>query len=89
MPSCAATAFDPAGVIRAGQDGGVIRADFPATDLARSLVATIEGGIMLSRLTKDEAPLRVCLASLRAMLTACGPRARAGIGRRGRRPVLG
>ena len=60
--------------IRDGQDRGMIRPDFPATDLARSVVATIEGGIMLSRLTKEEAPLRACLASLRAMLTVSAPR---------------
>lgn len=62
-----------ADTIRAGQDRGMIRADFPATDLARSVVATIEGGIMLSRLSKEEAPLRACLTSLRAMLTAPAP----------------
>jgi TetR/AcrR family transcriptional repressor of nem operon len=58
-----------ADTIRAGQDCGVIRADFTAADLARSVVAGIEGGIMLSRLAKDEAPLRACLVSLRALLT--------------------
>jgi TetR/AcrR family transcriptional repressor of nem operon len=66
-----------ADTIRAGQDRGSIRADFPATDLARSVVATIEGGIMLSRLTKEEAPLRASLASLRAMLTASAPQSTA------------
>jgi TetR/AcrR family transcriptional repressor of nem operon len=66
-----------ADTIRAGQGRGSIRADFPATDLARSVVATIEGGIMLSRLTKEEAPLRASLASLRAMLTASAPQSTA------------
>ena len=67
--------------IRAGQDRGMIRADFPATDLARSVVASVEGGIMLSRLTKEAAPLRACLASLRAMLTAAPPKSPAsGVG---------
>ncbi|MDT8389927.1 MAG: TetR/AcrR family transcriptional regulator [Lentisphaeria bacterium] len=66
-----------ADTIRTAQDTGVIRDDFPAVDLARSVVATIEGGIMLSRLTKEEAPLRASLASLRAMLTASAPQSTA------------
>lgn len=62
-----------AAIIRAGQESGQIRADFPARDLARSVIAMIEGGIMLSRLTKQDGPLRACLATLLAMLT-CGAR---------------
>ena len=50
-----------------------MRDDCAAIDLATSMVGTIEGGIMLSRLTKQEAPLRDCLTVLRTMLTA--PRA--------------
>ncbi|MBI4557095.1 MAG: TetR/AcrR family transcriptional regulator [Candidatus Hydrogenedentes bacterium] len=55
-------------VICAGQRGGQIREDFPAQDLALMVVATIEGGIMLSRLCKNERPLRSCLDSLVAFL---------------------
>lgn len=55
-------------VIRAGQEAGQIRTDLPAGDLARLVVAGIEGGIMQSRLKKHEGPLRSCLASLRVLL---------------------
>ena len=55
-------------VIRAGQEMGDFRNDFSAAELARSAVATIEGGIMLSRLKKDETPLQECLEMLRALL---------------------
>lgn len=58
-----------AAVIRAGQVAGEIRGDCLADDLARSVVATIEGGIMLSRLQKDEAPLKGCLDMARLLLT--------------------
>jgi len=54
--------------IRAGQEHGQIRSDLPAPELARSVVAIIEGGTMLSRLKKQEAPLRGCLTTLRTML---------------------
>ncbi len=54
--------------IRAGQCADQIRTDLPAADLARLLVAGIEGGIMMSRLTKQEGPLKTCLTSLRQML---------------------
>lgn len=55
-------------VIRAGQNLGEIRMDLPAGNLACIAVAVVEGGIMLSRLTKKEGPLKTCLESLRAML---------------------
>ncbi|MBI4557450.1 MAG: TetR/AcrR family transcriptional regulator [Candidatus Hydrogenedentes bacterium] len=55
-------------VTRAGQSAGQIRNDIGARDLAQTVVATIEGGIMLSRLGKNERPLRTCLESLRTFL---------------------
>lgn len=55
-------------VIRAGQKAGQIRRDLPSDDLACFAVATIEGGIMMSRLRKHEGPFRSCLDSLRALL---------------------
>ncbi len=58
-----------AAVIRAGQLVGEIRGDCLADDLARSVVATIEGGIMMSRLQKDEVPLKGCLDMTRVLLT--------------------
>lgn len=68
-------------VIRRGQDQGEFRTDVAAGDLARLVVACIEGGIMLSRLTKDEAPLRACLTSIRALLA--GPESRSPISEAG------
>lgn len=62
-------------VIHAGQEAGQIRTDLPASDLACLVVAAIEGGIMQSRLRKQEGPLRSCLTALRAMLaqgSCCG-----------------
>ena len=55
-------------VIRAGQECGEVRRDLSAEALARSVIAAVEGGIMLSRLTKQEAPMKECLAAMRAML---------------------
>lgn len=55
-------------VIRAGQEVGEVRIDLSANKLACMVVAGVEGGIMLSRLTKKEGPLKTCMESLRAML---------------------
>lgn len=51
-------------VIRAGQLENQIRNDISASKLADTIVASLEGGIMLSRLRKSEAPLRTCIDSL-------------------------
>jgi TetR/AcrR family transcriptional repressor of nem operon len=56
-------------VISAGQSRGEIRSDLSSARLACMSVACIEGGIMLSRLTKQEGPFKTCLESLRAILT--------------------
>ena len=55
-------------VIAAAQPLGQVRADIPADALARQVVATIEGGIMLSRVQHDPGPMRECLDGLRTML---------------------
>jgi TetR/AcrR family transcriptional repressor of nem operon len=55
-------------VVRSGQEAGQIRTDQPAAELARLVVAGIEGGIMMSRLTKQDGPLRNCLESLCVLL---------------------
>jgi TetR/AcrR family transcriptional repressor of nem operon len=55
-------------VIRSGQKAGQIRMDQTAYELARLVVASIEGGIMMSRLTKQDAPFLSCLESLRVLL---------------------
>lgn len=54
--------------VSAAQDAGQVRADIPATALALHIVAAIEGGIMLSRLKKNEASMRQCLDTLRKFL---------------------
>ncbi len=51
-------------VIRDGQLSGEIRTDLTAHDLALFVVSSIEGGIMLSRLTKSDGPLRTCIDTL-------------------------
>jgi TetR/AcrR family transcriptional repressor of nem operon len=55
-------------VIRSGQEARQIRTDRTAYELARLIVAGIEGGIMISRLTKQAGPFRSCLESLRVLL---------------------
>jgi TetR/AcrR family transcriptional repressor of nem operon len=60
-------------VIADGQRSGEFRNDVPARDLAQQVVATLEGGIMLSRLRKDPAPLETCIRNLRVFLRPLGP----------------
>jgi len=54
--------------IRAGQACGQIRRDLPPEVLAQMIVASIEGGIMLSRLAKKAGPLKGCLKMLVTLL---------------------
>ena len=54
--------------IAAAQVVKQIRTDIPAGDLAEMVVATIEGGIMQSRLQKSAAPLKRSLGVLRTLL---------------------
>lgn len=54
--------------VAAAQKRGEVRGDIPALALAVHIVATIEGGIMLSRLKKNVQPMRQCLETLREML---------------------
>ncbi|PNU21076.1 TetR/AcrR family transcriptional regulator [Geothermobacter hydrogeniphilus] len=56
------------GFIAAAQDSGQVRADLPADTLALYIVMTLEGGIMLARLRKDEKPLRLCFDTLKVFL---------------------
>lgn len=60
-------------VIAAAQPLGQVRDDIPAAALARQVVATIEGGIMLSRVQYDPGPMRECLDALRATLELRAP----------------
>ncbi len=68
-------------VIADGQQAGEFRDDVTARDLAQQVVATLEGGIMLSRLRKKTAPLESCIENLkiflRAVEPACGGRKKA------------
>lgn len=50
------------------QQASQIRTDIPSTVLAKHIIASIEGGIMMSRLKKDEGPMRECLDTLRTTL---------------------
>jgi TetR/AcrR family transcriptional repressor of nem operon len=54
--------------VAAAQKKGQIRTDISDEALAKHIVATIEGGIMMSRLKKDERPMRECLDTLRITL---------------------
>lgn len=54
--------------IEDAQAQGQIRTDIEGEALAKYIIATIEGGIMMSRLKKDERPMRECLDTLRITL---------------------
>ena len=66
-------------VMRVGQERGEIRGDISAEALAQCVIAVVEGGIMLSRLTKGEEPMRQCLAAMRTMLAPAGAPAPTGV----------
>jgi TetR/AcrR family transcriptional repressor of nem operon len=57
-------------VIAAAQRAGEFRDDMTAIGLAQHVVATLEGGIMLSRLRKKAAPLESCIENLKIFLRA-------------------
>ncbi len=57
-------------LIRAGQKEGSIRGDIGADFLARHIVAALEGGVMLTRLSKRPADFRNCIDSLRLLMEA-------------------
>lgn len=54
-----------ASILREAQEAGVLKDILPPELLAKQIVAAIEGGIMMSRLSKDGSDLRDCLNSLR------------------------
>lgn len=55
-------------VVKAAQKTGEVTPDISADVLARHIIMALEGGIMLSRLAKNEKPLKDCLSSLRVMI---------------------
>jgi TetR/AcrR family transcriptional repressor of nem operon len=63
-------------VIRSRQEAGQITAERTAQELAGLVVACIEGGIMISRLTKQDGPFKSCLESLRVLLVPPDPSCR-------------
>ncbi len=56
------------GWIARAQEGGEIRPDLPAGQLAEFTVSALEGAIMQARLTKQEGPLARCMTTLRTLL---------------------
>lgn len=59
-------------VIAGGQRTGEFRNDVPARDIAQQVVVTLEGGIMLSRLRKEAAPLETSIRNLKVFLWPLG-----------------
>lgn len=57
-----------ASVVAGAQKRGQIRTDINYEALAKHIIATIEGGVMMSRLKKEEGPMRECLDTLRITL---------------------
>lgn len=55
-------------VVKEAQAAGQVRADLPAGMLARTIVSTVEGGIMLARLKKNGRALKECLDALTLLL---------------------
>ncbi|ACM19657.1 helix-turn-helix transcriptional regulator, TetR family [Geotalea daltonii FRC-32] len=55
-------------IIAEGQGAGQVRDDLAADALAQQLVTATEGAIMLARLRKNDAPLRTCFDTFRALL---------------------
>ena len=55
-------------VIKEAQAAGEVRGDLPAESLARLVVSTLEGCIMMARVEKDEKLFRRCLKSLEVLI---------------------
>jgi TetR/AcrR family transcriptional regulator, transcriptional repressor for nem operon len=55
-------------ILREAQETGDLKGGLAPELLAKQIVATIEGGIMMSRLSKDGSDLRDCLNSLRFIM---------------------
>ncbi len=57
-----------AGVLREAEEAGELKVHAQPELLAKHIVATIEGAIMMSRLSKNGDHLRDCLNSIRILL---------------------
>ncbi len=60
-------------VLRSAKKLRKIRSELPPEALAAHIVMAIEGGTMLSRLSKSEQPLANCLATLRQIIAVDNP----------------
>ncbi|MCB2183324.1 MAG: TetR/AcrR family transcriptional regulator [Desulfobulbaceae bacterium] len=58
-----------ASIIHEAKDSGELQTNLSAETLARHIVATIEGGIMLSRINKSAQGLEDCIRPLRLLLS--------------------
>lgn len=56
-------------ILEEARAGGELSRETDASRLARHIVACLEGGVMISRLTKDRSDMLGCVESLKAMLT--------------------
>lgn len=57
-----------AGVVAAGQKAGEIRPEVDANDVAVILIAAIEGGVMMTQLSRDPQPLQAVRRHLQAFV---------------------
>lgn len=57
-----------AGLLDEAREEGVLDSAIPDRLLAKTIVATLEGGIMMSRVSKNEQDLEDCLRALKAIL---------------------
>ena len=55
-------------LIEEAHASGLFKSDIPPSVLSKTIVATLEGGIMMSRVSKDETDLESCLICLRGLL---------------------
>ncbi len=55
-------------VIKEAQAAGEVRKDLPARILARHVVSTLEGCIMMARVGKDEQSFKECLKSIEVLI---------------------
>jgi hypothetical protein len=56
-------------------EAGALRADANATDLAVSVIASLQGGLLLAEIDRSTRPLEVALDAAIAYLRSFAPRA--------------
>ncbi len=55
-------------LLKEARKSGALKTNISPSVLAKTIVGTVEGGIMMSRVSKDERDLKNCLDSLRTLL---------------------